>query len=104
MVLEGSDAEGVHQMRVALRRLRTICALFRRDIPSPSFEVVNSEARWLMQQLSLARDWDVFAETTVPRLDDWRSLNEFEKTGFPNATETKCRQHNMPRGFSDVVD
>ena len=65
---EGSDPEGVHQMRVALRRLRTICALFRRDIPSPSFEVVNSEARWLMHQLGPARDWDVFAETTVTRL------------------------------------
>jgi triphosphatase len=65
---EGSDPEGVHQMRVALRRLRTICALFQRDIPSPSFEMVNSEARWLMQQLGPARDWDVFAETTVTRL------------------------------------
>ena len=65
---EGSDPEGVHQMRVALRRLRTICALFRRDIPSPAFQTVNSEARWLMQQLGPARDWDVFAETTVTRL------------------------------------
>ena len=65
---EGSDPEGVHQMRVALRRLRTICALFRREIPSPSFEAINSEARWLMQQLGPARDWDVFASTTVSRL------------------------------------
>jgi inorganic triphosphatase YgiF len=65
---KGSDPEGVHQMRVALRRLRTICALFRRDIPSPSFQAVNSEARWLMQQLGPARDWDVFDETTVTRL------------------------------------
>jgi CHAD domain-containing protein len=55
-------------MRLALRRLRTICALFRRDIPSPSFQAVNGEARWLMQQLGPARDWDVFAETTVSRL------------------------------------
>ena len=55
-------------MRLALRRLRTICALFRHDIPSPSFRAVNSEARWLMQQLGPARDWDVFAETTVTRL------------------------------------
>jgi inorganic triphosphatase YgiF len=62
---EGSDSEGVHQMRVALRRLRTICALFRRDIPSPAFQAVNGEARWLMQQLGPARDWDVFAETTL---------------------------------------
>jgi triphosphatase len=55
-------------MRIALRRLRTICALFGRDIPSPAFQAVNSEARWLMQQLGPARDWDVFAETTVTRL------------------------------------
>jgi CHAD domain-containing protein len=55
-------------MRVALRRMRTICALFRRDIPSLSFQAINSEARWLMQQLGQARDWDVFAETTVTRL------------------------------------
>ena len=65
---EGTDPEGVHQMRLALRRLRTICALFRRDIPSPSFQAINSEARWLMQQLGPAREWDVFAETTVTRL------------------------------------
>ncbi|MDE5458029.1 CHAD domain-containing protein [Bradyrhizobium sp. CSA112] len=65
---EGSDPEGVHQMRVALRRLRTICALFRRDIPSPAFHTVNNEARWLMQQLGPAREWDVFAETIVARL------------------------------------
>ena len=64
----GSDPDGVHQMRVALRRLRTICALFRRDIPSPAFEVINSEARWLMQQLGPAREWDVFADTTVTDL------------------------------------
>jgi inorganic triphosphatase YgiF len=65
---EGYDPERVHQMRVALRRLRTICALFRRDIPSPSFQAINSEAKWLMQQLGPARDWDIFAATTVTRL------------------------------------
>jgi triphosphatase len=65
---EGSDPEGVHQMRVALRRLRTICALFPREIPSPSFEAINSEAKWLMQQLGRTRDWDVFATTIVSRL------------------------------------
>jgi hypothetical protein len=30
-------------------------------------------------------------------------LNEFEKT-VRNANETKCRQHDMPRGFSGIVD
>lgn len=65
---KGLDPEGVHQMRVALRRLRTICALFRRDIPSSAFQAVSGEARWLMHQLGPAREWDVFADTTVARL------------------------------------
>jgi len=51
VVLEGSDAEGVHQMRVALRRLRPSVrysgAIFRRL----HSRRVNSEAQWLMQQL-----------------------------------------------------
>ena len=64
----GVDPEGVHQMRVALRRLRTICALFRREIPSPAFRAINSEARWLMRELGSVRDLDVFTETTVARL------------------------------------
>ena len=33
---QGSDPDGEYQMRVALRRLRTICAMFRRDLPSTS--------------------------------------------------------------------
>ena len=65
---EGSDPEGVHQMRIALRRLRTICALFRRYIPSPAFQAINVEARSLMQQLGPARDWDVFAVGIVTHL------------------------------------
>jgi triphosphatase len=65
---KGSDPQAVYQIRLALRRLRTICALFRRDIPSPAFQALNGEAKWLMQQLGPARDWDVFVETTVTRL------------------------------------
>jgi triphosphatase len=65
---KGSDPEAVYQMRTALRRVRTICALFRRDVPSPSFQAVNGEAKWLMQQLGPARDWDAFVETTVTGL------------------------------------
>jgi triphosphatase len=82
---KGSDPEGVYQMRVALRRLRTICALFRRDIPSPSLHAVNGEARWLMQQLGPARDWDVFAETTVTRLV--RAAPDVDLDGLREAVE-----------------
>lgn len=65
VVQGGVDPEGLHQMRVALRRLRTICVMFRREIPSPAFLTVNLEAKWLMQQLGRAREWDVFVETAA---------------------------------------
>jgi CHAD domain-containing protein len=81
---KGVDPEGVHQMRIALRRLRTICALFRRDIPSPAFQASNSEARWLMQQLGPARDWDVFAETTIARL---AAVPDVDLVGLREAVE-----------------
>jgi len=84
---QGTDPEGVHQMRVALRRLRTICALFRRDIPSPAFLAVNSEAKWLMRQLGQARDWDVFAETTITRLVS--AVPDIDLDGLRKAVEQR---------------
>jgi triphosphatase len=95
---EGSDPEGVHQMRVALRRLRTICALFRREIPSPSFEAINSEAKWLMQQLGRTRDWDVFATTIVSRLV--ATMPEVDLGGLREAVE---RQRKSSYGALQAV-
>lgn len=95
---EGSTPEGVHQMRVALRRLRTICSLFRREIPSPSFEAINSEARWLMQQLGPTRDWDVFASTTISRLVT--TTPEVDLGGFREAVE---RQRKSSYGALQAV-
>jgi inorganic triphosphatase YgiF len=76
------NSEGVHQIRIALRRLRTICSTFHRYIPSPAFQAVSTEAKWVMQQLGRAREWDVFAETATrlatatPDID----LNGFRET------------------------
>ncbi|GIQ77505.1 inorganic triphosphatase [Bradyrhizobium sp. RD5-C2] len=84
---QGSDPEGVHQMRVALRRLRTICALFRRDIPAPAFLAINSEAKWLMRQLGKARDWDVFAGTTITRLVS--AVPDIDLDGLRKAVEQR---------------
>jgi CHAD domain-containing protein len=47
-------------MRVALRRLRTACALLRGELASPALQAFNEEARWLAKLLGNARDWDVF--------------------------------------------
>jgi triphosphatase len=61
----GNDPEGVHQMRVALRRLRTACALLCHELGSPTLRAVSGEARWLAKILGAARDWDVFITETL---------------------------------------
>jgi inorganic triphosphatase YgiF len=62
---QGRDPEGVHQMRVALRRMRTIATLFRQQLDLPSLEGFNREAKWLGRLLGAARDWDVFVTDTL---------------------------------------
>jgi len=57
--MEGIDPEGVHQMRVASRRLRTILKAFRDILGDALVAHFNSELRWLAQNLGRARDADV---------------------------------------------
>lgn len=52
----GEDPEGVHQMRVAVRRLR---AALKAVEPSPDLESLQEELRWLGGVLGRIRDLDV---------------------------------------------
>ncbi len=62
---DGGSAEGVHQMRVALRRMRTAFSLLGRDLPSPTMQGLSREAKWLAGELGPARGWDVFLSDTL---------------------------------------
>ena len=59
--------EAVHQMRVALRRLRTALGIFATLIDRASVAPLKQELRWLAGELSPARDWDVFVDETLAR-------------------------------------
>jgi len=56
------EAEGVHQMRVALRRLRVAFTLFKGLIPDEQRAWAVGEIKWLADALGPGRNWDVFAE------------------------------------------
>lgn len=62
----GEDAEFLHQMRVAIRRLRTAIRLFADFLDSEKILVIVDELRWLGGQLGGTRDLDVFLEETLP--------------------------------------
>lgn len=52
--------EPVHQMRVALRRLRSAISLFRRAAAGPQIDAATTALKQLGRVLGPARDWDVF--------------------------------------------
>lgn len=62
-VAQGSDPESVHQMRVGLRRLRSALGLFAQVAPCPA--ALQAELEWLATELGAARDWEVFAGSTL---------------------------------------
>jgi CHAD domain-containing protein len=62
------DAEGVHQMRVGLRRLRATMSLFADIVKGHDTEVLKGELRWLTEELGPARDLDVLAKEAIAPL------------------------------------
>jgi inorganic triphosphatase YgiF len=59
------DPEGVHQMRVGLRRLRAAISLFSNALPETKTEEIKTELRWLTNELARARELDVFLEEKI---------------------------------------
>jgi CHAD domain-containing protein len=65
--LAGEDPEGVHQVRVAARRLRSAISVFKEALPTPWTGRLSREVRRFTHELADAREWDVFlGETLAP--------------------------------------
>lgn len=65
IVLAGRRPVGIHQSRVALRRLRAAFGLFRHAVDGPVIRALSAEARWLAGECAPARDLHVFLTETV---------------------------------------
>jgi CHAD domain-containing protein len=63
--VRAGDAEAVHDMRVAARRLRSTLRTFRPLLDRDRTEPLRAELRWLGRLLGAARDGDVLAERLV---------------------------------------
>ena len=63
--LRADEAEGVHEMRVGLRRLRSAISLFSDILPDRQTAAVKREVKWLTGQLAPAREFDVLVRRVV---------------------------------------
>src|SRR3984885_5627558 len=76
------DAEGIHQMRVAVRRLRAILSAFAPLLPRAQRRWASGELRWFADVLGDTRNLDVFADGLVgPARAALPPASEFERLG-----------------------
>jgi inorganic triphosphatase YgiF len=59
------DAMAFHQMRVALRRFRSVLSTVRPMLPVEQYRWLQGEFKWLASILAPVRDWDVFAANLI---------------------------------------
>lgn len=69
-VPHAATPEPVHQMRVAVRRLRSALSVFRRAASGEALSAANADLKALAAVLGAARDWDVFLGGTGALLRD----------------------------------
>lgn len=75
------DAEGLHQMRVAIRRMRTALVFFKPHLERHALARFDTGLRRVGRVFGEARDWDVFCleilpETLTDAAAGWREMLE----------------------------
>jgi triphosphatase len=76
------DPEGVHQVRVAVRRVRSALQLFSPHLESYARRLFEDGLRYAGQTIGEARDWDVFCDEILPQVSqnpEARKLAEMMK-------------------------
>jgi triphosphatase len=63
--LINGDPEGVHQMRVGLRRQRAAISLFAALLRDPQTAAIKTELKWLARELAPARELDVLLQRVI---------------------------------------
>ena len=71
------DAEGIHQVRVAIRRLRSALRLFGPRLEPHATAAFQSRLQRMGRIIGAARDWDVFCLEALPK-----ALGEIEELGW----------------------
>ncbi len=85
-----ADPEGIHQMRVGLRRLRAALSLFKNLLQGSDFRKLKAELVWLSKQLGSARDYDVLVSKTLgPLRSNHPDKKEF--AALENDLDNRCK-------------
>jgi inorganic triphosphatase YgiF len=105
------DPEGIHQMRVGLRRLRAAISLFSGVVSGKQTEEIKAELKWLTNELAPAREIDVFVREKISRAAlelvprrGWKALEEEFSARRDTALERAKRAVGSQRYRNLLVD
>jgi inorganic triphosphatase YgiF len=97
------DPEGIHQMRVAVRRLRAILSAFGPMLPDEQRRWVSRELRWFADMLGEARNLDVFtADLIAPARDALPFASELERLAQAAERRRKTAQAAVAKAISST--
>ena len=78
LLLQHYDAEGLHQLRVTLRRLFSFLRFFRKELPKHEWKKISGVVKKLIKPTSKVRDFDVFNSNYIePAYQDNNTSFEF---------------------------
>ena len=96
--VEAGESEGVHQMRVGLRRLRAAISFFKDLLQDAESARIKRDLRWLLGELGPARDLDVLISERVEPLQRERA------DGTELALLKSDLKHRRRSGFERAKD
>jgi inorganic triphosphatase YgiF len=75
-----ADAEGIHEMRIGLRRLRAALSLFKDLLQGPELANIKAGLKWLTDELASARQLDVLETRAIgPMRASKASIHSFDR-------------------------
>jgi triphosphatase len=97
------DAEGIHQMRVAVRRLRAILSAFAPLLPRAQRRWASGELRWFADVLGETRNLDVFANDLLrPARAALPAPDEFERLARAIERRRRAAHKEVVRAISST--
>ena len=94
------NPEGIHQMRVGLRRLRAAMSLFAGLLRDPQTAAIKTELKWLAGELGPAREFEVLVNRVIAPI----KKNGAHRDRVPSLSReiTKKRQTALTRAKNAV--
>ncbi len=103
LVLREADGEDVlHQLRVAIRRLRSAISTFKPLVADPTTPAIQAELKWLLSACDEARDLDVFAKDNAALPADGQALSAQVESARAGA-HAKTQGSVASKRFRDLV-